>query len=153
MHALMLAAVLLAQQARPQPDLDWLAGYWLSCEDGREVAETWSDRRGAVMLGTYITVGRGAGWEQMRIEEVGGGLSFFAQPRGAAQATAFRLVRSGPREAVFENPAHDFPQRVIYRREGERLIGRIEGRGEGGEQAMEWQFRSAPLNSRCPAAR
>ena len=157
MYALMLLAAQGAQQSRPQPDLDWMAGYWLSCEPGREVSESWSDRRGGIMLGTNITVGRQAfGWEQMRIEAVSGeenGLSFFAQPRGATQATEFRLVRWGAREAVFENAAHDFPQRVIYRRAGDRLMGRIEGRSGGREQAMEWQFRSAPLNARCPARR
>jgi len=153
-----------AQQERtPQPDLDWLAGYWLSCEGGRDVAETWSERRGGVMMGYTITTGRNSfSWEQMRIEAglPGGGgggdggdvgePSFVAQPRGAERGVAFRLVRSGPREAVFENLAHDFPQRVIYRREGDRLTGRIEG---AGGQAMEWNYRAARLNTRCPRRR
>ena len=134
-----------------QPDLDWLAGYWLSCEGGRDVAETWSERRGGIMLGTNIMTGpQSFFWEQMRIEAGvpgPGDLSFVAQPRGAAQPTAFRLVRAGDREAVFENPAHDFPQRVIYRRDGDRLVGRIEGRGG---EAAEWRFSAAPLNTRCP---
>ncbi|HEX8366510.1 MAG TPA: DUF6265 family protein [Allosphingosinicella sp.] len=135
----------------PQPDLDWLAGYWLSCEDGRDVAETWSERRGGVMMGYTITTGTQAfSWEQMRIEAGVPGpddLSFYALPRGAGAAVAFRLVRSGPREAVFENPSHDFPQRVLYRRTGDRLTGRIEGADGRG---MEWHYRAAPLNARCP---
>ncbi len=144
-------AVAAAQAPAPQPGLHWLAGYWLSCEDGRDVAETWSERRGGILLGTSITTGRHAfSWEQMRIETGIPGpedISFVAQPRGADAPTAFRLVRSGPREAVFEYPAHDFPQRVVYRREGDRLTGRIEGAdGEG----HEWRFRAAPLNTRCP---
>lgn len=136
-------------QGWPQPDLDWLAGYWLSCEDGRDVAETWSERRGGVMMGYTITTGPQAfSWEQMRIEtgEPDGALSFIAQPRGAEGPVAFRLVRAGAREAVFENPQHDFPQRVIYRRSGNRLTGRIEG--DGG-QSHEWHYRAAPLNTRC----
>ena len=145
----MLATLIAAVQA-PQPDLDWLAGYWLSCEDGRDVAETWSERRGGVLLGSSITTGRQAfSWEQMRIETGIPGpedISFVALPRGADAPTAFRLVRAGEREAVFENPGHDFPQRVIYRRDGDRLTGRIEGaEGEG----MEWNFRAAPINTRC----
>ncbi len=156
MYALTMLAAVAVQGAQPQPDLDWLAGYWLSCEGGREVAETWSDRRGGIMLGTNITYGRQSfAWEQMRIEAVSAeanGLSFFAQPRGAERATGFRLLRSGPREVVFQNLENDFPQRVIYRREGDRLTGRIEGSGmEGPTQSMEWHFRAAPLNSRCPA--
>jgi hypothetical protein len=133
-----------------QPDLGWLAGYWLSCESGREVSETWSDRRGGVMMGYAIAAsGAAVEWEQMRIEgdPASGALSFVAQPRGSTGAS-FRLVRSAPGEAVFENPAHDFPQRVIYRRDGDRLTGRIEG---AGGRAMEWRYAAAPLNARCPA--
>jgi len=142
--ALTLSLALLAAE----PDLDWLAGYWLSCEGGRDVAETWSERRGGVMMGyTIMTGAGGSSWEQMRIEAgATGEPSFIAQPRGAERPAAFRLVRSGPREAVFENPEHDFPQRVIYRRQGSRLTGRIEG---AGGRSMEWRYRSAPLNARC----
>ena len=152
---ILLAALAAAAQpaggAAAQPDLDWLAGYWLSCEDGRDVAETWSERRGGIMLGTGITTGVQAfSWEQMRIEAALPGpddMTFFAQRRGAETATAFRLVRSGPGEAVFENRENDFPQRIVYRREGDRLTGRIEGAdGEG----IEWHYRAAPLNTRCP---
>jgi hypothetical protein len=153
---LALAALAAAAQpapaaAQPQPDLDWLAGYWLSCEGGRDVSETWSVRRGGILLGYSVTTGRQAfSWEQMRIEAGLPGpddMSFFAQPRGAETATPFRLVRSGAREAVFENMANDFPKRIIYRRSGDRLTGRIEGAdGEG----IEWRFDAAPLNGRCP---
>ena len=144
-------ALCAASPGETQPDLDWLAGYWLSCADGRDVAETWSERRGGIMLGTSITTGPQAfSWEQMRIEAGVPGpddLAFVAQPRGAEAPTAFRLVRSGAREAVFENLGHDFPQRVIYRRQGGRLIGRVEG-ADG--QGIQWVFRPAPLNTRCP---
>jgi hypothetical protein len=150
--AALAAAVQPASAAAPaaQPDLDWLAGYWLSCEDGRDVSETWSVRRGGILLGYAVTTGRQAfSWEQMRIEAGLPGpedMSFFAQPRGAETATAFRLVRSGVREAVFENMANDFPKRIIYRRAGDRLTGRIEG-ADG--QGLEWRYNAAPLNSRC----
>ena len=153
MTVFVMAAALVAAQAAAtpaEPDLDWLAGYWLSCEDGVEVSETWSNRRGGIMLGTSITSGDDSfSWEQTRIEADGEGLSFHAMPRDQAPAS-FRLIRSGPGEAVFENPAHDFPQRVIYRREGDRLTGRIEGRAQGRDQAMEWHYRAAALNARCP---
>ena len=147
MKALLLMVAAAAQpNAAPQPDLNWLAGYWLSCEEGQDVGETWSELRGGIMLGTNITTGNDAfSWEQMRIEADGQGLAFLAQPRGRPP-TAFRLVRWGGSEAVFENPENDFPQRIIYRREGDRLLGRIEG-GDG--RGIEWRFRAAALNSRC----
>lgn len=138
---------------QPQPDLSWLGGYWLSCEGDREVAETWSARVGGIQIGYSITSGDDAFfWEQMRIESNGdgpSGLVFRAQPRGAA-AVDFRLLRASGQEAVFENKNHDFPQRVIYRRDGDRLIGRIEGVSDGKTEAIDWEYRAAPLNSHCP---
>ena len=152
MISLLMAVAAASAQPAPapaQPDLDWLSGYWLTCDGGVEVSETWSQRRGGIMLGSSITFGDDSfGWEQTRIEASEDGLTFHALPRGQPPAE-FRLIRGGPGEAVFENPAHDFPQRVIYRREGDRLTGRIEGVSGGQAQSMEWHYRAAPFNSRC----
>lgn len=146
---IMIAAAMSVAQAPAPPDLDWMAGYWLSCDDGIETSETWSSRRGAVMLGTSITLGRDRqAWEQIRIEAGPDGVHFHAMPNGQPPA-AFRLVRSDGAEALFENPGHDFPQRIIYRRVGDRLTGRIEGVANGRERAIEWHYRRAPLNTRC----
>jgi len=146
-----IATAALALQAAGQPDLDWMAGYWLSCDARMEVAELWTTRRGGVMLGVSVTLGTQAfGWEQVRIEtsDDGARLDYVARPRGATSDTAFRLARSGDQEAVFENPAHDYPQRIIYRREGEALIARTEDMAGGNGQ--DFRYRAAPLNARCP---
>lgn len=130
-------------------DLSWLAGYWLTCDNGRETSETWSDMRGGTLLGTTFTFHGGEiSWEHARIAPGRNGYAFFAQPKGEA-VTEFRLVRNTGNEAVFENKAHDFPQRVIYRRNGNQLIGRIEGTSGGKARASEWRYRSAALNTRC----
>lgn len=151
---LTLAAALALQGAVPgQPDLDWMAGYWLQCTPGREVAELWTTRRGGVLLGMSVTEGRQAfGFEQVRIETTYDGetMQYVARPRGAEGETQFRLTRAGPREAVFDNPAHDYPQRISYRREDDMLIARIEG--ASGADAQEWRYRLAALNERCPVA-
>jgi hypothetical protein len=136
-------------------DPSWLAGYWLSCDNSREVSETWSDMRAGALFGTGITFDGGkVSWEQMRIAPTPNGYAFFAQPSGQPSAE-FPLVRHSPNELVFENPKHDFPQRVIYRRAGNQLIGRIEGVANGKPRSAEWRYRAAPLNTRCwgkPAA-
>ncbi|HEV2816960.1 MAG TPA: DUF6265 family protein [Allosphingosinicella sp.] len=104
-----------------------------------------------VMLGGSITYGVQAfGWEQVRIEtsDDGATMQYVARPRGAAADTAFRLTRAGPNEAAFENPAHDYPQRIIYRREGDALIARTEDMAGGNGQ--DFRYRAAALNARCP---
>ncbi|WP_106639908.1 DUF6265 family protein [Allosphingosinicella vermicomposti] len=150
--AALVAGPATAQEWQPQPDLSWIAGYWLNCDDDREVAETWGERVGGIQLGYSVTTGKQAfSWEQMLIESEGfepTDLVFHAQPRGQAPAS-FRLLSAKGQEVVFENKDNDFPQRIIYRRNGDTLIGRIEGMSEGKMHQLEWQYRAAVFNSHC----
>ena len=45
----------------------------------------------------------------------------------SAAPVAFKLVQSGESSARFENRAHDFPQRIEYRRAGQALRAEIAG--------------------------
>ncbi|HMB69863.1 MAG TPA: hypothetical protein VKU85_11145, partial [bacterium] len=63
--------------------------------------------------------------------------------------TAFKLIsvdHSGEGESrfVFSNPDHDFPQRVVYVREGDDgMLARIEGTMNGEERGIDFRFRRA----------
>jgi hypothetical protein len=46
---------------------------------------------------------------------------------------------------VFENPAHDFPQRVIYWKDGNDLCARIEGTMNGKAESEEWKWSPGKL--------
>lgn len=61
--------------------------------------------------------------------------------------TEFGLLRQAENEAVFENAAHDFPQRVLYRREAaDRLVARIEGLRNGQLRGIDFAMqRTASL--------
>lgn len=154
---LTLAAVLLlpatvAMAESPSPKdaaptaeaLGWLAGCW--AREGQEpgTGETWTEPAGGTMLGTSRTVraGKTAFHEFMMIRPVEEeGLEFVAWPSGQTE-TAFRMVHLGERRVVFENPEHDFPQRVIYHlREDVRLEARIEGEQDGEERGVDFPMR------------
>jgi hypothetical protein len=77
-----------------------------------------------------------------------GRLAYFASP-GGAPAVIFSMISLQGRKIVFENPTHDFPQRVIYERKDNRLTGRIEGVADGQAQSMEWNYRAATLGENC----
>jgi hypothetical protein len=151
----MFAAIALAAGLTASPDaadLSWLSGYWLECAGGRETSETWSDVRAGQLIGVGVVVRGGrVQWEFVRIGPSGGGIAFFAQPSGQP-AAEFPAVEVGERRVVFENAAHDFPQRVIYSRDGDRLTGRIEGAVDGQPRSVEWVYTAAALNARCPDA-
>lgn len=148
------AAAALQSNPVTADQLSWMSGYWLSCEDGREVSETWSDPRGGLMLGTALTIegGRLTGFESSRISPqspAGGNVSYFAGVNGAPPVAFAAKEVSGTR-VVFENAEHDFPQRVIYERVGDVLNARIEGHMGDRDQSMSWSYRKADLNARCP---
>jgi hypothetical protein len=51
------------------------------------------------------------------------------------------MTSSGPGWAVFENPQHDFPKRVEYRRTDKGLWAQISGPGEDGrQQAIDFDY-------------
>jgi len=149
MFVSLLAAAQLATTPATATDLNWVAGYWLSCDNGREVAEYWSDARGGALFNTTINLnGDRVSAERAAMAVVEGRLSFIYEPSGPG--VVFPLTSLDGQRAVFENPDNDFPQRVIYSRQGDVLTGRIEGTIDGQERSMEWVYQAAPLNSRCP---
>ena len=126
-------------------DLAWLAGCWRSDDGERQITEQWMKPAGKMMLGMSHTVANGQTreYEFMRImQEENGDIFFVAQPSGQKE-TRFKLMVVSEREARFENPAHDFPQRIIYRRDGDSLVGRIEGVSKGKERAIDFPMTRA----------
>jgi len=124
----------------PASALGWMSGNWQMISKDGWTEEHWSSARGGMLLGTSRS-GKGdraTEFEQMRIAaDAGGQLTFYASPGGKG-AFAFPLVQSGTREVVFENRAHDYPTRIAYRREGERLIAEISG--PNGANPMRWTY-------------
>ncbi len=140
--AMAAAAVLAgASPAATVDDLAWMAGAWSREEGGRWTEESWTGPRGGVMLG-HSRSGRGETvreFEFLRIAaDADGTLAYFAQP-GGRPPVAFRLVRREGTSAVFENAAHDYPQRIEYRRDGETMTATISA--IDGSKPMRWTFR------------
>lgn len=144
----------IAAQIPPQGLLamfapNWMGGYWLSCERDVQTSETWTGAGTGLLVGTGLTkTPRGIDFEFMRIAPHEGGYAFFGSPRGAPP-TPFKLVSQDATKVVFENPAHDFPQRITYERAGDVLTARIET--ADGRKAMSWTYKKAPLDTACPA--
>lgn len=149
-----LAAAATAQVPPPTP-LDavaWLAGCWRA--DGGEAGsvEQWMAPAAGTMLGMARTVraGRTTEFEFMRIVAEDPGLVFIAQPSGRPP-TRFAAARVSPTEVVFENPGHDFPQRVIYAQDGaDHLRARIEGTRGGQPRGIDFPMTRAACDGVPP---
>lgn len=140
-----LALGLMGQAAPPPADiaeLGWMAGRWEAAgQGGRWTEESWTAPRGGLMLGVSRS-GAGAQareFEFLRIQAGGdGALAYHAQP-GGRPPIAFRLVAHDGMSATFENSAHDFPQRIRYVRDGNRMTATISA--IDGTNAMSWSYR------------
>ena len=123
--------------------LSWMAGDWQSPPGGRaQVEEHWTQPAGGSMLGMGRTVAgaRTVEFEYLRIEQRDDGIYYVAQPKGRCPATDFKVTRASTQEAVFENPAHDFPKRIIYRKSADDSLTASIDAGEG-TKAMTFSFK------------
>jgi hypothetical protein len=121
--------------------LAWLSGGWVSEADGRWTEEQWSEPRGGLMLGVGRS-GKGdraTSFEFMRIAiDADGRIVFWGSP-GGRSAVPFHLVEEGVGGATFANPSHDFPKRISYRRDGDRLIATVSG--DEPSKTQRWIYR------------
>lgn len=158
-----LALFLLAASAAAEPvdgpvpieRLAWLSGCWQSVGGEPGSGEQWTRPAGDTLLGTSRTVrgGRTVAWEFVRIERLADGrLAYVALPSNQREAT-FPLREAGERSVVFENPEHDFPQRVLYALGDDGLLhARIEGEVRGQARAVDFPLRRVDCESAAPAA-
>jgi hypothetical protein len=151
--ATLAAAPVAAQQPqRPLAALAFMAGCWRGDAGvDRTIEEQWTAANSNVMLATtrYLddNTGRTRGWEFSRIVADSAGIVLYPAPAGS-QRGRFRLAPSRAGEAVFQDPSHDSPKRIIYRRvDGRRMVVHLDD-GEGSHQAVEFRMERVP----CPAA-
>ncbi len=126
-------------------DLAWMCGDWETSPGRAQIDEHWTSAAGGSMMGVSRTVagGRTVFYEYLRIEARGADIFYVAHPKARTPGTDFKLVRLVGNEAVFENLTHDFPKRIIYRRNADgTLTARIEGDGTEKEKPQDFIYRA-----------
>lgn len=123
--------------------LSWLSGCWTQPRTNGLVEEQWMAPRGGSMLGMSRTVigDKTVEFEFIRIAVVNGVLSYVAKPSGQAEATfPMKSIEDGV--VAFEDLAHDFPQRIIYRRTPDGTVtARVEGTVKGEVRGRDFPYR------------
>jgi hypothetical protein len=141
--ALLLAAgaVVPAQHAGLER-LAWLQGCWESVTPRRVIEEYWTAPRGGTMLGTGRTL-RGDSlveYELVLLRAKEGRLVYEAHPSGQPSAV-FPAREVTDSSVLFENPAHDYPQRVGYRKLGaDSLLAWIDGTVGGTARRVDFPY-------------
>ena len=143
MRALIVAlSIALPAAAADMPV--WMAGSWHLDSPQSRVEEHWTTADGGLMLGMSKTVNANGRiqFEFLRVADQDGKPAYLAMP-SARPATTFAFKSATANRIVFENLKHDFPQRIIYWRDGERLCARIEGMVHGKAEGEEWCYSPA----------
>jgi hypothetical protein len=126
--------------------LAWLKGCWeRRSARGAVIQEQWMAPRGGVMMGMSRTVLQNAlrEYEFLMIREVDGKLRYEAQPSGQPAATFPQKILTDTL-VEFEDPAHDFPQRIGYRKVGsDSVIAWIDGTTAQGPRKIEFPYARA----------
>jgi hypothetical protein len=142
-----------AQSAVAAPtiqDAAWFTGCWEFTRGTRTVRETWTPPAGGTMLATSRTVsgGKTTEYEFVILRESPRGLEYVAKPSGQAEAV-FTSTRVTPDEIVFDNPQHDFPTKVTYRRKGtDALVAAVSGEINGAARTLEFPYRAVSCGMR-----
>lgn len=142
-----------APPAKPTYDVlkkaEWLLGKWGFATPEGNLSETWTLKNDSTYAGeSYFVAGPDTLFgEAMTLEQRGQTLSYVVITRGqtAKDAVSFTLTASTGKELVFENPTHDFPQKITYTQTGpDSLLAEISGNDKG--KAASEQFVMGKLN-------
>jgi len=144
----LLSASAHAQAPAAEPtlqDFAWLAGHWRIEQADRQVDEQWMEPAGGLMMGMARNIQGGKVREYeftLLRQEPNGDIFYVASPSKQSE-TSFKLTSLEGGAAVFENPQHDFPKKIVYARQADgSLLAAIEGPGRDGKpRRVEYPFK------------
>lgn len=139
------ATAITPQRAITISELAWISGSWQTAASGKtQIEEHWMAPAGGSMIGMGRTIAgvRTVEFEYLRIEERGDQIYYVASPKGRCPGTDFKLTRVSGQEAIFENPEHDFPKRIIYRKDSD---GSLTASIDGGAGTKSMKFAYLPI--------
>ncbi|HRD07176.1 MAG: DUF6265 family protein [Saprospiraceae bacterium] len=119
-------------QAPKSPD--WLLGEWkLTLKNNKTFIESWVKSNDSLYTGESKLVAADSSvtpQETIRLQLKADGWHY--QPTAFGQndnqEVDFKVIFISGSEFIAENPSHDFPQRIQYRRIGDRLYASVEGK-------------------------
>ena len=82
-------------------------------------------------MGRTVAGNKTVEFEFLRIEQRGDDIFYVANPNAHCPQTDIKLTDITGQEVVFENPEHDYPKRVIYRKNSDGSLVASVDAGEG----------------------
>jgi hypothetical protein len=123
----------------------WLIATWKINTGKGYVVESWVQSNDSTFIGKSVFVKAANDTipqEHLELRLRNGGWSYVSTVQGQNknQPVAFKVIFLGRSEFICENPAHDFPQRIAYRRFKDQLFASIEGNKKGKYAKSNFDF-------------
>jgi hypothetical protein len=151
MFCLTFILLALTVSATDLAPFERLSGCWENRDSNQIYEEQWMKPAGEVMLGMSRTLrnGKAVTFEFIQIQTRANGTFYIASP-SRQEKTEFKLTSFENNIAIFENPDHDFPQKVVYKFTGEdSLEAWIEGTNNGKSSKIEFPM----TRVKCPGGK
>lgn len=142
MKLLVVALTLLssALQAQAVNDLSWLTGTWnrTNVKAGRAAHERWiKTAEGLQGWGVNLNGADTTFVEKLRIVTKEDKLYYVADVPENKALTWFLITEVSANTFTCENPQHDFPKKIVYQRDGNKLKATVSGNGKSIDYLFE----------------
>lgn len=139
----------MVKKKKPLEKLSWIEGEWLGSTGDVVMQETWEKVNDDLYKGhAYVLSEEDTLFQEfIKLEVVNDTAYYVVFIPGIPDSTSFKLTSYENGEAIFENPFHDYPQKVVYQQVGnDSLHAYIEGEAAGKKQKEEFKYKriSAP---------
>jgi hypothetical protein len=126
--------------------LSFMLGNWELKTAKGKITEHWQKSSDSLIGKSYRHQANGDSilMETLTIKKINGILNYCSQVTGQndGQTVNFKLLPVQGKNFIFENPSHDFPQRIVYQNQGkDSMLAWIEGDKNGQKRKSEFQYR------------
>jgi Domain of unknown function (DUF6265) len=149
MNKYTLVVVLLfltaSSNAQKADAFKWMIGTWKIITGDGDIVESWQLKNDSTLQGHSYFVRKSIDTipqETIELAFRNGDWYYIPTVKGQNnnQSVQFKIVFQRGSEFISENPAHDFPQRIAYRRIKKQLFASIEGRKNGKYNKQNFDF-------------
>ena len=116
----------LLRELQELPTLKWLLGTWYYDSGPKRYFECWKQRSNYAMEGTSYYLSDETTdttfTESILLTKIGPDYYYLPKTNSNPNPVPFKLVLLEEDKVVFENPEHDFPQRITYHRHNDKRM-------------------------------
>ena len=125
---------------------NWLLGNWENKAADGNLTETWKKVNDSTFQATsyYIKAKDTLHFESITLQQKGEELTYNAAVKGQNddKAVTFKLTTETEKQLVFENPKHDYPQKISYTQiTPDSLVAKISGIQQGKPSSEQFSMK------------